>query len=132
MKADFLQRAEAAMERGDLERVKLELREILHLDRQDERANELAVLFKVGEIGRNNVNTKKFRVREHHPRIHHDDVITVADRHRIHPELTESAEWDDLQLTVGHKLHRTWYCLWRAGMVRKYLRMRFLSYCLTK
>lgn len=41
MAADFLQRAEAAMHRGDLERVKLHLQEILRLDRHHDQANRM-------------------------------------------------------------------------------------------
>jgi hypothetical protein len=41
MAADFMQRAEAAMQRGDLERVKLHLQEILRLDRHHDQANRL-------------------------------------------------------------------------------------------
>ncbi len=41
MTADFMQRAEAAMHRGDLERVKSYLLEIVRLDRHHERANRL-------------------------------------------------------------------------------------------
>src|SRR5580698_908430 len=41
MAADFLQRAEASMHRGDLERVKLHLQEILRLDRHHDQANRM-------------------------------------------------------------------------------------------
>jgi eukaryotic-like serine/threonine-protein kinase len=41
MAADFMQRAEAAMQRGDLERVKQHLQEILRLDRHHDQANRL-------------------------------------------------------------------------------------------
>ena len=41
MAADFMQRAESAMHRGDLERVKLHLQEILRLDRHHDQANRL-------------------------------------------------------------------------------------------
>jgi serine/threonine-protein kinase len=41
MAADFMQRAEAAMQRGDLERVKLHLQEILRLDRHHDQANRM-------------------------------------------------------------------------------------------
>ena len=41
MAADFMQRAESAMQRGDLERVKLHLQEILRLDRHHDQANRL-------------------------------------------------------------------------------------------
>jgi eukaryotic-like serine/threonine-protein kinase len=43
MAADFMQRAESAMQRGDLERVKLHLQEILRLDRHHDQANRLLV-----------------------------------------------------------------------------------------
>src|SRR5690349_11970988 len=75
---------------------------------EDEGADQFAVLFEVCEIGRNDVDAQEFGVREHHSGIHHDDVIAVADGHGVHPELAKSAERDDLQLTIGHKLHRTW------------------------
>ncbi len=74
---------------------------------QDEGTDVFAMLLQVGEIRRNNVHSKEFRVGEHHSRVDYDDVVTVADRHRVHPELAESAERDDLQLTIGHKFHRT-------------------------
>jgi eukaryotic-like serine/threonine-protein kinase len=41
MAADFMQKAESAMQRGDLERVRLHLQEILRLDRHHEQANRL-------------------------------------------------------------------------------------------
>jgi hypothetical protein len=41
MAADFMQRAEAAMHRGDLERVKTHLQEILRLDRHHDQANRM-------------------------------------------------------------------------------------------
>ncbi len=41
MAADFMQRAESAMQRGDLERVKQHLQEILRLDRHHDQANRL-------------------------------------------------------------------------------------------
>jgi hypothetical protein len=41
MAADFMQRAEAALQRGDLERVKLHLQEILRLDRHHDQANRM-------------------------------------------------------------------------------------------
>ncbi|MGC2402057.1 MAG: protein kinase [Acidobacteriaceae bacterium] len=41
MAADFMQRAELGMQRGDLERVKLHLQEILRLDRHHDQANRL-------------------------------------------------------------------------------------------
>jgi len=41
MAAEFMQRAESAMHRGDLERVKLHLQEILRLDRHHDQANRL-------------------------------------------------------------------------------------------
>src|ERR1700735_2076603 len=39
MAADFMQRAESALQRGELERVKLHLQEILRLDRHHDQAN---------------------------------------------------------------------------------------------
>ena len=47
----------------------------------------LPVLFEVGEIGRNDIYAQKFLVREHHAGVDHDDVVAVADGHRVHPEL---------------------------------------------
>ena len=41
MAADFMQRAEASLQRGDLERVKLHLQEILRLDRHHDQANRM-------------------------------------------------------------------------------------------
>jgi serine/threonine protein kinase len=41
MAADFMQRAESARERGDMERVKLHLQEILRLDRHHDQANRM-------------------------------------------------------------------------------------------
>jgi serine/threonine-protein kinase len=41
MAADFMQRAEAALHRGDLERVKQHLQEILRLDRHHDQANRM-------------------------------------------------------------------------------------------
>jgi serine/threonine protein kinase len=41
MAADFMQRAESALQRGELERVKLHLQEILRLDRHHDQANRM-------------------------------------------------------------------------------------------
>src|SRR5690242_6525086 len=70
--------------------------------REDQRADVLAVLLEISEIRCNDVDAEEFRVGKHHTRIHHDDVIPVADGHRVHTELAESSEWNHLQLLIGH------------------------------
>ena len=70
--------------------------------RQQQSAHVLAVFFEESQIGRDNIDAQKFVFREHHPGVDHDDVVAVANRHHVHPELTESAERDDLQFFILH------------------------------
>ncbi len=65
--------------------------------RQDQRAHLVAILFEIREVGRDDVDAQQFGVRKHHAGVHDDDVVPVADGHRVHAELAQTAERDQLQ-----------------------------------
>ena len=56
----------------------------------------LAVIFQVSQVRRDDVYAKQVILRKHHTGVDDNDVVSVADRHHIHPELAEPAEGDDL------------------------------------
>ena len=64
--------------------------------RQDQTANVGLVLFQVREIGGDDIDSQELVVREHHPGVHYDDVVAVANGHGVHSELAQAAQWDDL------------------------------------
>ena len=70
--------------------------------RQDQAADVGRVLLQIREIGRDDVDAQQLVVREHHPGVHDDDVVAVADGHGVHAELAQAAERDDLQFLIGH------------------------------
>ena len=59
------------------------------------------VLLQIGEVGRDDIDAQQFGVGEHHPGVHDDDVVAVADGHGVHPELAQAAERDDLEFFIG-------------------------------
>ncbi len=80
--------------------------------RQDQRADLVAVLFQIREIGRDDVDAQQFRIGKHHAGVDDDDVVPVADGHRIHTELAQTAERDQLKLVIGHVRFRVSVGLW--------------------
>ena len=64
--------------------------------RQQQRAHVLAMLLEERQIRRDDIHAEQFGFREHHPGIDDDDIVAVAERHHVHPELAQSAERDDL------------------------------------
>src|SRR5947209_10817070 len=83
--------------------------------RQDERANVLPVLFKICEVGGDDIDAKQLGFREHHARIDHDDVVAIANCHGVHPELAETTKGDDLQPAVCHEYLRVAMCVAALG-----------------
>ena len=63
---------------------------------QDQAADVGRVLFQIAEIGRDDIDAQELVIREHHPGVHYDDVVAVADGHGVHPELAQAAQRDDL------------------------------------
>jgi hypothetical protein len=59
------------------------------------------ILFQVREIRGDNIDAQEFVVRERHTGIHDDDVIAVANGHRVHTELAQAAQGNNLQLLIG-------------------------------
>src|SRR6185312_2549026 len=76
---------------------------ILMAMRENQAANHIGVLLKVGEVGSNDIDAEQFRFRKHHAGVDHDDVLAIAKRHRIHPEFAKPADWYYLQLEIRHK-----------------------------
>ena len=56
--------------------------------------------FEKREVGRDDIDAQQFGIGEHHPGIDDDDVVAVAEGHRVHAELAQSAQRDDLQLLI--------------------------------
>src|SRR5262249_460077 len=71
--------------------------------RQDQPADMLAILLQIGKIRGYDVNPKEFGLREHHPGVDHDNILAEANRHGMHAEFAQTAEWNDLQLAVAHR-----------------------------
>ncbi len=70
--------------------------------RQDQCADLVAMLLQIREIGRDDVHAQQFRIGKHHAGVDDDDVVPVADGHRIHTELAQAAERDQLKLVIRH------------------------------
>ena len=45
---------------------------------------------------------KQLRIRKHHSGVHDDNVVAVADGHRVHAKLAQAAERDQLNLLIRH------------------------------
>ena len=71
---------------------------------QDHGADVLLVLFEEREVGHDQIDAQQLRLGEHHPAIHDDDVVAVANGRHIHAELAESAEGNHLQLVISHSV----------------------------
>ena len=70
--------------------------------RQDQPADQGGMLFQIGEIGSDDVYPEQLGIREHHARVDHDDVVAIAERHRIHAEFAETTKRDNFEFLVGH------------------------------
>ena len=70
--------------------------------REDQRADLVAILLQIREIGRDDVDAQQFGVGKHHAGVDDDDVVPVADGHGIHAELAQTAERDQLKLVIRH------------------------------
>ena len=57
---------------------------------ENQAADVLAILLKIGEVGRDDIDAQQFRIGEHHARVEHDDVVAVADGHAVHAELAQA------------------------------------------
>ena len=60
--------------------------------RQNDGANELAILLEVGNVGNDEIDAEEFGFGEHHARVDNDDVVAVAKRHHVHAKFTETAQ----------------------------------------
>src|SRR5262249_37229039 len=63
---------------------------------QEGRADALAIFDEPGEVRRDDIYAEQLGFREHHAAVDDDDVVAIAQREDVHPELAESAEWDHL------------------------------------
>lgn len=68
--------------------------------RQQQRPHLRAVFLQKRQIRRDDIDSQKLRFGEHHAAIDHDDIVAVPKGHDVHPELSQSAERDDLQLFI--------------------------------
>ena len=71
--------------------------------RQNEPAHHGGMLLQIGEIGSDDIHAEQLGIREHHAGVDHDDVVAVAQRHRIHAEFAETAERDNFEFLIGHR-----------------------------
>jgi hypothetical protein len=69
---------------------------------QDDCPDLLLVLFEEREVGHDEVDAQQFGIGKHHPAVHDDHVLAVANRRHVHAELAQTAEGDYLQLVISH------------------------------
>jgi hypothetical protein len=55
--------------------------------REDQRADFFGILLEIAEVGRDDVDAHQLGVGEHHARVDDDNIVAIADGHRVHPEL---------------------------------------------
>ncbi len=60
--------------------------------RQDDRFDQMAILFEIGDVGNDEVDTEEFGFGEHHSGVDDDNGVADAKRHHIHAEFAETAE----------------------------------------
>ena len=60
--------------------------------RQQDRADLVAVLRQVADIGNDNVDAQQLFFRKHQAGIDDDNVILPAEGHAVHPELTKAPQ----------------------------------------
>ncbi len=60
--------------------------------RQQDGAQVLPVLLKVGDVRNDDVHAEQFGFGEHHARIDQDHVVARAEDEHVHAELAQSAE----------------------------------------
>src|ERR1700733_2191998 len=80
--------------------------------RENQGADFVAVLLQISEVGRDNVDAEQFRIRKHHARVDNDNVVPIADGHRIHTEFAQAAKRDQLKLVFRHVRFRLSVGLW--------------------
>src|ERR1700733_9954157 len=80
--------------------------------RENQGADFVAVLLQISEVGRDNVDAEQFRIRKHHARVDNDNVVPIADGHRIHTEFAQAAQRDQLKLVFRHVRFRLSVGLW--------------------
>jgi hypothetical protein len=61
---------------------------------EDDRFDEMAILFQVGDVGNDEVDAEEFGFGEHHSGVDDDDGIADANRHHVHAEFAETTERD--------------------------------------
>ena len=64
---------------------------VLMAVRENQAADHARVLLQVAEVRRDDIDAQQFRFGKHHARIDDDNVVAVAERHGVHPELAESS-----------------------------------------
>ena len=70
--------------------------------RKNYRSEVLAVLLQIGEVRRDDVHAEQFVLGEHHTGVNQDDIVAISQRERVHPELAEAAERNNLKFVVRH------------------------------
>ena len=71
---------------------------ILMSVRQHDCFDHITVLDEIGNIRDNKINPQHIFLREHQPRVYHEDLIIHADGRHILSDLTQSAQRDNLYL----------------------------------
>ena len=57
---------------------------------QYDRADEMAILFEIGDVGNDEVDAEEFGFWEHHSGVDDDDVVAEAQHHHVHSEFAET------------------------------------------
>jgi hypothetical protein len=58
--------------------------------RENDRLDQMAILFEVGDVWNDQVNAEEFGFREHHAGVDNDDGVAEAKHHHIHSEFAET------------------------------------------
>jgi hypothetical protein len=54
-------------------------------------------LLQIRHVRNDAIDAQQFRIRKHDAGIDDDGRLTPGERHHVHPELTDSAEWNDFE-----------------------------------
>ena len=71
--------------------------------RQDDRANLVAVLEKIGDVRDDDVDAQQFLLGEQDAAVDDDDGVVHGERHHVHPEFAESAQRDYFERRAVHR-----------------------------
>jgi len=64
---------------------------------EEESEHLLFPLRQVGHVRQDQVDAEHLFFREHQPRVDHDDLLVVFERHHVAADLAQPADWDDAE-----------------------------------